>query len=214
MPKKIKKDLKKIWAQVPPDYYQKGINKNPLQKFWHTQKILTFKKIVGKKKFKKILDDGCASGSMANEISKILPKSKVTGIDVYNKAIKFGKTQYPHIKFLVADAHKLPFRNKSFDLVICYETIEHVVNPVKVLQEIKRVLKKDGLGIITMDSGNLMFRIVWWVWEKTKGNVWQDAHLHPFKHTELEKAIKKAGLKITKKQFSHFGMEVSFVVKS
>lgn len=211
---KTKKDLKKIWAQVPPDYYQKRINKNFLQRYWHTQKILTLKKLLGRKSFKKILDDGCASGAMANEISKIFPKAKITGIDVYDKAIKFGKTNYPHINLMVADAHKLPFKNKTFDLIVCYETIEHVVDPVKVLQEIKRVLKSSGTAIVAMDSGNTTFRIVWWVWEKTAGKVWQNAHLHPFRHQELEKVIKKAGLKIVKKHFSHFGMEVSFVVKS
>lgn len=210
---KTKKDLKKIWAQVPPDYYQTRIGKNLLQRYWHAQKVLTFKKIIERKKFTKILDDGCASGNMANEISKIFPKAKITGIDVYGKAINFGKNKYPHLNFFIADAHKLPFKNKSFDLVICYETIEHVVDPAKVLREIKRVVKKDGIAIIAMDSGNWTFRLVWWVWEKTAGKVWQNAHLHPFKHQELEEVIKEAGLRITKKHFSHFGMEVSFVVK-
>src|SRR3989304_2675173 len=111
---KTKKDLKKIWAQVPPDYYQTRINENLLQRYWHSQKILTLKKILGKREFKKILDNGCASGYMANEISKIFPKAEITGIDTYDKAIKFGKTQYPHIKLFLADAHKLPFKNKSF----------------------------------------------------------------------------------------------------
>jgi ubiquinone/menaquinone biosynthesis C-methylase UbiE len=208
------RELKKIWTQVPPDYYQKGIAKNLLQRYWHTNKLKTFKKLIGGKSFKKVLDVGCASGRMANEISKLLPGAKITGIDPYSKAIKFGKLAYPNIKFLIADGHQLPFKKKSFDLVVCYEVIEHVLNPIEVLKEIKRVLADDGLGLVVMDSGNRMFRVVWWIWEKTFGRAWQGAHLHPFKHTELEAAIKKSGLKIRKKHFSHFGMEVSFVVKN
>ncbi len=207
------KKLTKIWQQVPPDYYQKGINTNIFQRFWHNQKLATFTQLVGNKKYKTILDVGCAGGYMTNEITKILPESKIVGIDAYPTAIAYGKKQYPRIKFTVADAHKLPFPRNSFDLVICYETIEHLVNPLKALREIKRVLAKEGIAIVVMDSGILLFRVVWWFWEKTKGKIWQGAHLHPFHHKELEKTILRAGLKITKKHFSHFGMEVSFVLK-
>lgn len=207
------RELKKIWNQVPPDYYQSGIERNLLQRFWHSQKINTFKKIVIGKNFSKILDVGCASGRMANEIWKIYPRSKVVGVDTYKKALDFGHKRYPHIKFIHSDAHKLPFRSNSFDLIICYEVIEHVVNPIDVLSEIKRVVKKDGLAIVVMDSGNLLFRIIWLIWENTKGKVWRGAHLHPFHHTELEDVINKSGLTIKNKIFSHFGMEVSFVLK-
>ncbi len=207
------KQLVKIWNQVPPDYYQKEIVKNPLKRFWHNQKVNTFKKLTIDRNFKNILDVGCASGWMANEVSKIFPAAKITGVDAYGKAINYGKRVYPHIKFRMADAHKLPFKANSFDLVICYEVIEHLVDPPKALQEIKRVLKKNGLAIVTMDSGNRLFRIVWWISEKTISSVWQNAHLHPFKHTELEEVIKKSGVKIIKKHFSHSSLEVSFLLK-
>ena len=206
------KQLTKIWNQVPENYYEVEIANNPLKKFWHDQKIKTFEKLVKEKDFKNILDVGCASGRMANEISKIYPKAKITAIDVYKKTINYGKKTYPHIKFIQADAHKLPFNKNSFDLVINYEVIEHVVDPLTVLKEIRRVIKNKGTAIVTMDSGNWLFRIVWWISEKTISKVWQGAHLHPFKHTELEKVIKKAGFKIKRKYFSHFGMEVSFVL--
>ena len=143
----------------------------------------------------------------------ILPKSHICGIDAYKEAIYFGKKKYPQIKFKVADAHKLPFRANSFDLVVCYETIEHVSNPMKMLKEMQRVLKKDGIAVVAMDSGNLLFRIVWFIWENTKGKVWQKAHLHPFKHKALEKLIERYGFTILKKKFSHFGMEVTFLLK-
>jgi ubiquinone/menaquinone biosynthesis C-methylase UbiE len=182
MKTKSKKELVKIWNQVPADYYQVGVSKNFLQWYWHRTKVQTFKKLIGKRKFSKILDVGAASGSMANEISKILPVSKITAIDVYPKAVEFGKRKYPHIKFLVADAHDLPFRSNSFDLALSYETIEHVTDPELMLREMKRVITRSGFVVLAMDSGNWLFRIVWFVWEKTKGKVWQGAHLNPYTH--------------------------------
>lgn len=207
------KSLIKIWNQVPADYYQKETKRSPLKHYWHAQKIQNFKELVGKKQFKRILDVGCASGFMTNEISKIFPKTKIVGVDAYSKAVNYGKKIYPHIEFLVSDAHKLPFSRNSFDLVICYEVIEHLLDPESALQEIKKVLQKNGTAIVAMDSGNWLFRIVWWISEKTISRVWQRAHLHPYHHSELEKLIKKSGFKIHKKYFSHFGMEVSFVLK-
>jgi len=210
---KNKRELNKIWSQVPPNYYDNATETNLLQKYWHSQKINTLQKLIAFQKFKKILDVGCAGGYMANKVNYIFPKSKITGIDVYKESIDYAKKKYPNINFIVADAHKLPFKDNTFDMVICYETIEHVVNPKKVLAEIKRVMKKNGKALVVMDSGSPLFRGVWYVWENTKGKVWKGAHLHPFHHTELEKVIKSVGLKISKKHFSHFGMEVSFLLK-
>lgn len=207
------KKLRKLWYQVPPDYYEQGTKNNILKWLWHKQKVESFKKLVRNEHFKNILDVGCASGFMTNKVSHIFPNSEVSGVDVYQPAINYGKKQYPHIKFLLGDAHKLPFRGNSFDLIICYETVEHVENPQQILQEIKRVMRKGGFAIVSMDSGNLLFRLGWWFWEKTAGVAWQDAHIHPYHHQELEQIIKEVGFKIIKKHFSHLGLEVSFVLK-
>src|SRR3989344_5375909 len=200
-----KKRLNQIWAQVPVDYYDKGFAKNPLQRLWHTQKLKQVIKLLPRNA-KNILDVGCSSAVLTEKISKHLPKSKITGVDSYKKAIDFAKVKYPHIKLLVADVHNLPFENQTFDLVICTETLEHVIDPKRALLEIKRVLAKNGKAIISMDSGSLLFRIVWYFWTKTKGRVWQNAHLHQFNAKLLEALIRKAGFKITKKVYSHLGM--------
>lgn len=208
--KTFTENLYEVWDQVPVDYYQSGVKKSLLQKLWHTRKLNLAKSLLEKKKFKKVLDVGCASGYMISEISKHYPSAKFTGVDSYDKVIAHGKKNYPHIKFQVANAEKLPFKNQEFDLLICYETIEHITNPLKALKEMKRVLRKNGTLILTMDSGSLLFRVVWFFWENTKGKVWKGAHLHPFHHEELTELIRRAGFKINQKIFSHLGMEVTF----
>ena len=210
-PKKIsEKRLKRIWAQVPANYYDEGIKKNIFQKIWHGTKLAQILKILPKDA-EKILDIGCSSGVLTAQIAKALPKSRITGLDSYDKAIIFARAKYPKITFVVADAHKLPFGNKSFDLIICTETLEHVIDPGKVLSEMQRVLKKNGRAIISMDSGSLLFRSAWYFWTKTKGKVWKDAHLHEFNAQILEDLIKKSKFRITKKISSHLGMAVTFL---
>lgn len=206
--------LKKIVYRVPINYYDRGIKTNILQNIWHNHKFRMFQKIVISNKYKNILDVGCASGLMTNKIAQIFPESKITGVDIYNPGIKYARKKYKHLKFITCDVHKLPFPDNFFDLIVCYETIEHVVDPFQVFKELQRVAKKNASIIIAMDSGNLLFRLVWFFWENTKGKVWKGAHLHPFHNNQLEKLIKKVKFRKISKKFSHFGMEVIFIIKN
>lgn len=204
--------LYNVWGKVPVTYYQNGIKSNLFQWLWHKSKIRLAKHILAQFRFNNCLDVGCASGYMISQIAHLFPNAKYFGIDIYDRAIEYAKKNYPHIKFKVASADKLPFKSNAFDIILFYETIEHVENPQACLKEIKRVLKNNGTLILTMDSGNLLFRIVWFIWENTKGKIWQGAHLHPFHHTELEQLIRNSGFKIKDKIFSFLGMEVTFIL--
>jgi SAM-dependent methyltransferase len=51
---------------------------------------------------------------------------------------------------VVADAHLLPFREKSFDCVLMCEVLEHVTDPHKVLQQILTVLREGGITLISV----------------------------------------------------------------
>lgn len=49
---------------------------------------------------------------------------------------------------VVGDAHTMPFEDASFDLVVSKDTLEHFLDPFKVVQEVDRVLKPGGLFVI------------------------------------------------------------------
>ena len=59
--------------------------------------------------------------------------------------------------FSAADAQRLPFKNKTFDYVILSEVIEHIPDDRMALMEISRVLKKDGLLVLTTESDEGIF---------------------------------------------------------
>ena len=202
------KDLEKIWKQVPPDYYQKGVRNNLFQKYWHTSKLNEILKFIDTHPYS-ILDVGCASGWLLNEIHKRHPYAKCTGIDVYANAIIYGKKKYKNLHLLKADAHYLPFPDNSFDVVVCSEVLEHVSNPEKVLKEINRVLKSDGIAIVEMDTGNWMFKLIWHVWTNIFKGVWRDSHIHIFNTQKLEKMILKNNFSLSKNVFN-FTMAVVF----
>lgn len=200
--------INKIVRQVPPDYYQRGVKKNILQRIWHTGKLKAVFSLIEKKP-KKILDIGCASGWFLSQIAKKYYQADCFGIDIYKNAIIYGKKHYRNLNLKHGDAHKLPYKNKSFDLVICTEVLEHVERPDIVLKEIRRILKPGGISLIEMDSGNLLFRLVWYWWNNICKGVWRDAHLHIFNSKKLEVMIDKE-LKIDKQKTFNFKMAVIF----
>src|SRR3989344_9201433 len=101
------------------------------------------------------------------------------------------------MKFMVADAHKLPFRSSSFNAVFALEVLEHVFEPVKVLEEIKRVLKKNGYVVFLVPAETLLFKVVWYFWTKyTESKIWKETHIHAYSGDFLVKLAKVLGYKI------------------
>ena len=209
-----KAELEKIWSQVPVDYYEKGIVRNLGQRYWHKQKFLVIKKLLADFFPGKILDIGSNGGGLTAKIANLFPKAKTVGIDVYEKSVFHASSLHPNITFLVADGRNLPFKNNHFDLILCLETLEHVVDPNKTLLEIKRCLTKNGRAVISMDSGNLLFRIIWFFWIRFgKGRVWRGSHLTHFNKKILKEIILKNGFLIEREIVSHFGMAVTLQLK-
>ena len=102
-------------------------------------------------KNKIVLDAACGSGYGSWELSAAA--QKVTGIDISEETIEYAKEKYvaDNLEYIVGSVAKLPFENEQFDVVISFETIEHVDETTQnlFLKEIGRVLKKDGLLIMS-----------------------------------------------------------------
>lgn len=79
----------------------------------------------------------------------ILPKCKKYGIDIAKRYINIAKIKNPEAIISLANTGKIPFRDNFFDFIFCTEVIEHVIKPIKLLNEIRRVLKKRGYVIIS-----------------------------------------------------------------
>lgn len=88
------------------------------------------------KKADKILDIGCGEGSRLNAMGGGV------GVDINRFAISQAKKKYPESDFQIASVEKLPFPDKSFDLVYSAFVIEHVKSPEKMLEEMIRVTSK------------------------------------------------------------------------
>ena len=92
---------------------------------------------------KKILEVGCGTGVIAEEL-KEKSSAKITAIDIDVKMIEVAKKSVQGIQFLVEDAHIMPLKDSTFDIVICQYLFLWLSNPMKALKEMVRVCTKGG----------------------------------------------------------------------
>ena len=71
-----------------------------------------------------------------DRVRKERPEIEVTGFDVVNKA------SYEDLRVVTGSAEALPFDDKSFDVVACSHTLEHLLEPSRAVAELKRVASK------------------------------------------------------------------------
>ncbi|MCS7316210.1 MAG: methyltransferase domain-containing protein, partial [Bryobacterales bacterium] len=97
----------------------------------------------------RVLDAGCGAGYGAAMLAE--RARWVSGVDVAPEAIEFARSHYrrENLAFLRASVTDLPFREGSFDLVVCFEVIEHLPRWEAMLAELRRVLAPEGLCLIS-----------------------------------------------------------------
>lgn len=100
-------------------------------------------------KDKNVIDAASGEGYGSFILSK--SASTVTGIDLSESAIYNANKKYKksNLNYLNADVTKLPFDDNSFDVFVSFETLEHHDKHHEMLREVKRVLKSDGIFIVS-----------------------------------------------------------------
>lgn len=103
---------------------------------------------------KKLLDIGCGVGRLALRASQC--GFQVTGVDIERRAIKLARREaqelglVEHCRFIHGDILKLKnLVHQRFDVIVCSEVIEHVSNPKAMVDSSFKLLKKEGLLILT-----------------------------------------------------------------
>jgi len=148
------------------------------------------KKVITLNKKSRILQIGCGPEDIINyfsvgEIYAIDPLA-----DFYKEKFKLN---YENIHFLQARAEKLPFEDNSFDVVILSNVLDHVEDPTKALQEIKRVLKKEGIFYfenLFYQKGFIFLSKIWAPIKKTiTQKLFNVHHPHMFQINDLKSLL-------------------------
>ncbi len=116
-----------------------------------------YKKYIPEKA--RFLDVGCGTGYVMSKAKNEL-NCECYGIDPNPGSQGAGKydTDFTSgMKIMKAEAEELPFEDCFFDVVFCSHVLEHVADEKKSLEEMKRVLKPNGILIIGMPTAAMAF---------------------------------------------------------
>jgi ubiquinone/menaquinone biosynthesis C-methylase UbiE len=108
-------------------------------------------------KGKRVLDAACGEGYGSALLAR--HAEKIYGVDLDHQTISHAQEKYKDInnlEFIQASILSLQkFKDKSFDLIVSYETLEHLYEHEELLREFSRLIKDDGLLLIsTPDKKN------------------------------------------------------------
>lgn len=156
----------------------------------HRLVIGLIKKWVGSKTNLKILDAGCGTGGLMDQLANM---GEVSGIDFSPEAVRFSKARGHRV--IRAGVEKIPFPDKSFDLVTSVDVIYHkaVKDDVLALSEFFRVLKPKGVLILRVPANKFLMSA-------------HDKHVHTARRYSKDGLVEKlrlAGFKINMISYIH-----------
>ncbi|MFA5857124.1 MAG: methyltransferase domain-containing protein [Candidatus Pacearchaeota archaeon] len=146
------------------------------------------KEITNYVKGRNVLDNGCNKGSFIYEKHK---DKEIYATDINDSkeiVIKRGAKE-----FKKADSERIPYKKETFDCVVFAGVIQYIKDYDKALEEIKRVLKKDGRLIITTVNKGSIFRKIGLINPNPKKEAGEYQILNI---NELAKILKNRGFKI------------------
>jgi SAM-dependent methyltransferase len=96
---------------------------------------------------RRVLDVACGAGFGLELLEQA--GARALGVDYAAGALAEARRSQPASRLVRTDAARLPFRSQSFDLVVSFETIEHVTDARALVHEIRRVLKTGGCLVLS-----------------------------------------------------------------
>lgn len=139
------------------------------------------KKEIPENKF--VLEVGCGEGYGTSLLSQ--NSAKIIAMDVDKNTITHASEKYgaENCVFKLYDGIRIPYEDNTFDAVVSFQVIEHIQDDVNYVSEIYRVLRRDGLFIVT--TPNRTYRL------KPGQKPLNEFHVREYYRQELENILRK-----------------------
>lgn len=154
--------------------------------WWYKSRRNLIKELLPKRKSLKILDIGCGTGKLMEELQ---PYGQIYGLDASPKAVDFCHRRHLHRVYQATfpKIHR-SINQHRFDVIICLDVLEHIRDDRLALQTINRLLRPRGRLIITVPAYPWLFSY----WDKLSG------HHRRYSASQLLSLLDQAHLKIIK----------------
>jgi len=150
-----------------------------------------------------ILDVGCGTGLLLRHM-----KEDAIGLDINPWNVKKAK-EHTRRQIIRGDAEFLPVRPGVLDLVICTETLEHLPDPLRALEEMRRVLKQSGKVVGSVPHPHPGWRLRFLSSTHPRGEPFH----HNYTRSQVATLLEKSGLKVRRVFLSILALNTNFVAE-
>ena len=185
----MKQNIKEIYDKFANTYDDAHFSPNSATDYVEKRRLGLIYPYLENVKALRVLDVACGTGTYLAQAQK--NGAEVVGCDISENIIRISKNKGLD-NVIVNDYHTLPFKNGTFDLILCINAIHYSNNPKKVLSEMRRVLAVNG--IILFSYFNILnFRVINYIRKLYLKNR-QIAYEHRYFTHQMEKILKEAKL--------------------
>lgn len=187
-------DVFGLYEHYDDTYYAPWLHQQsvPREKMWQ-KRLKKIKKYV---KRGRLLDVGCACGAFLNIARE--DGWAVYGTEVSSYASCYARDNHK-IDVSTGELHEAGYSSDYFDVVTMWHVLEHSTDPVKVLSEIKRILRPGGVLIVAVPNvQNFIYKIAYTMLKRKQYKYFsiddREIHLYHFSIDTLRHLMKKSGL--------------------
>ena len=152
----------------------------------------------------RVLDAGCGR-SLFTEIRPDWPFTIVAG-DVDHPLLLSRKGEFSGVRWVVADAHPLPFRAQAFDALFAGELIEHLADPAAGVREFHRVLRPGATLILTTPNRKRLANVV-----DRSDRPYSPDHLSELTYDEVRALLQDAGFDVVHRSGLHLELLLNWL---
>jgi SAM-dependent methyltransferase len=152
----------------------------------------------------RVLDAGCGR-SLFTEIRPDWPFT-IVAADVDHPLLLSRQQEFPEVRWAVADAHPLPFRDRAFDALFAGELIEHLADPREGVREFARVLRAGGTLVLTTPNRRRLANVV-----DRSDRPYSPDHLSELTYDEVCALLDQAGFQIVHSSGLHLELLLNWL---
>ncbi|MBN1823457.1 MAG: class I SAM-dependent methyltransferase [Endomicrobiales bacterium] len=151
----------------------------------------------------RLLDVGAGRGETALVAKGIF--REIHAIDISEKALETARQRGAVTKKVNLNSEKIPYQDGFFDAAVCLDAIEHVIDPIELVREIRRVLKDNGSLVLSTPNfrkvKNILRLLFKGSFPKTSGDRvgWDGGHLHYFTYKDLKDILEDNGFAVARR---------------
>ena len=201
------------FQKIKPNFISKNENEMDYWNLVFDEKLVTIEKLISSKS-KRILDIGSGPGFFLRRAKR--RGWDVLGVEPSPLACNYANEQ--NIPTIQKFFHEVtPNEIGKFDAIHTFDVLEHVNNPIAVIEKAYYLLKRNGVIVVEVPNDfNPLQKLVqktlkkkeWWItlssWSKTSGNI---QHLNYFNFSSISDLLKRIGFKIIIKEAT-FPLEI------